>query len=330
MRPAVAVAFLLSVAACAAHRPHGGAAGADHALVGRFWDVREARWVDEAAVEAAVTRADFALLGETHDNPDHHRLQARMLRAIIAAGRRPAVAFEMLNAGQQGAVDEALRRDPRDPDALARAVRWSSSGWPDFALYRPIFAAALGAGLPIVATDLSRERAREVVSRGVSVLEPPVRAMLERQGPLPEDVARAYREEMYQSHCRQLPESMLEPMVLMQRARDAEIAYHVLEAGKDGGAVLIAGTGHVRNDRAVPAYLAHEAPGRTLVAIGFLEVSPGEDDPARYAAGFATRQLPFDFVGFTVREEREDPCIGIEKKIRPIAPEPKDAEWVRR
>ncbi len=328
MRTALAAALLVSLAACA--HASGAGAGGDHALAGRFWDVRGARWVDEATVEAAVTRADFALLGETHDNPEHHRLQARFLHAIVATGRRPAVAFEMLNASQQPIVDAAVRGNPRSADALAKAVGWANSGWPEFSMYRPIFQEALDAGLPIVATDLSRERARDVVRDGVSVLEPPVRAMLERQRPLPDPVLKAYRQEMYESHCKQLPESMLDPMVLMQRARDAEIAYHVVEAGKERGAVLIAGSGHTRDDRAVPAFIRQEAPGRSVVALGFLEVAPGEVSPEQYASGFATGKLPFDYVGFTVRAEREDPCKDIEKKIRPIAPAPKDAQWVMR
>ncbi len=330
MRPLLAAVLALTLAACAAHRAPGEERLDEHPLLGRFWDVNGARWVDEAAVAAAVGRADFALLGETHDNPAHHRLQARLLGAILAAGRRPAVAFEMLDAGKQPAVDAALARAPHDPDALARAVGWARSGWPPFSEYRPIFAAALDAGLPVVATDLSRDRAREVVARGVSVLERPVRAMLERQGALAPEVAAEFREEMYESHCRQLPASMLDPMVLMQRARDAEIAYHVLEAGRRGGAVLIAGSGHVRKDRAVPAYLAKEAPGKSTVAVALVEVSPGERSPEAYASSFASHTLPFDYVGFTIRAERDDPCRGIEKKIHPIAPEPKGAEWVLR
>ena len=43
---------------------------------------------------------DFVLLGEKHDNPDHHRLQAWMIDALVARGRRPAIAMEMLDAEQ--------------------------------------------------------------------------------------------------------------------------------------------------------------------------------------------------------------------------------------
>jgi len=324
------VAAVACASACAA-RPHTSKdEGRDHPLAGRYWDVRAAGWVDESKVAAAAAGADFLFLGETHDNPQHHRLQARMLQAAIAAGRRPAVAFEMLDVDQQPQIDASTASAPGDPDALADAVGWAKSGWPPFSFYRPVFATALDAGLPIVATNLSRRRAREVASRGSAALDPGVKAMLERAGPLPEEVARELREEMAESHCGQMPESMLDPLVLMQRARDAEIASRVLAAGAERGAVLIAGSGHVRADRGVPSYVAREAPARTRIAIGFLEVSADAQTVDEYAKHFAQDRFPFDYVGFTVRQEREDPCRGIEKKIRPIRPEPKDAAWVWR
>ena len=227
-------------------------------------------------------------------------------------------------------MDATLERSPRDPDALAAAVGWAQSGWPDFAIYRPIFTVALDAGLPIVATNLPRRRAREVISRGLSVLEPRVRDLLDRAAPLSPEARDELREEMAASHCGQMPDSMLEPIVQMQRARDAEIAARVLDAGKGRGAVLIAGAGHVRSDRGVPSYVALEAPSRSRVAVGFLEVQEEALSLDAYAERFGREKFPFDYVGFTARQEREDPCVGIEKRIHPIAPEPKDATWVRR
>jgi uncharacterized iron-regulated protein len=328
-RRADALVLLMVLAACAARQPTSSRDPAGQPLAGRFWDVRAGAWVDESKVVAAVAAADFVFLGETHDNPEHHRLQARMLGAAVGAGKRPAAAFEMLDVDQQPKVDAALARDPRDPDALAAAVGWDQSGWPAFALYRPIFVVALDAGLPVVATNLSRSRARAVVSRGLSVLEPRVRDLLDRAGPLSPEALDELRAEMAASHCGQMPESMLEPLVRMQRARDAEMASRVLEAGRERGAVLVAGTGHVRTDRGVPSYVALDAPGRSRVAVAFLEAQEGEALDA-YAERFSRERFPFDYVGFTVRQEREDPCLGIEKRIRPIAPEPKDGSWVRR
>jgi hypothetical protein len=73
--------------------------GAEHPLVGRIWSTRAGRFVDEATLRAALR--GYVLLGEKHDNVDHHALQAQLLDAMREGGRRPAVAFEMLDASAQ-------------------------------------------------------------------------------------------------------------------------------------------------------------------------------------------------------------------------------------
>ncbi|HET9597999.1 MAG TPA: ChaN family lipoprotein [Anaeromyxobacteraceae bacterium] len=320
-----AAALAASVAACAGSQASRSPAGESwrsplersHPLAGRVYDVRAGRFASWAELEAAVAAPRFVLLGETHDNADHHLLQARLVRAVAGSGRRMAVAFEMLDAGEQKAVDRALARAPGDPDALAAETRWAKSGWPDFALYRPIFTAALDAGFPIAAVNLTRDQAREVVRRGPDVLEAPVRELLEKAGPLPGPVLEDLRKEMAASHCGALPESMMEPMVVMQRARDVKMAQRTAAAADaaGGGAVLVAGAGHVRRDRGVPAYLALEAPSAPILAVAFLEVSADETEPGAYASDMGVPALPFDWVVFTPRAERDDPCEGLRARV---------------
>src|SRR4051794_9397711 len=102
----------------------------DHPLAGRVWNVRTRTFVEPRDVGAAAARARYVLLGEKHDNPDHHRLQAEVLAAMVNAGRHPAVAFEMLEAPQQEVVDR-YRGDPaHDAAGLGPAVRWADTTWP--------------------------------------------------------------------------------------------------------------------------------------------------------------------------------------------------------
>ena len=56
-------------------------------LAGRVWDARAERYIapEELFQRAAQTR--HVLLGETHDNAEHHRLQLRMLEALAASVR---------------------------------------------------------------------------------------------------------------------------------------------------------------------------------------------------------------------------------------------------
>jgi uncharacterized iron-regulated protein len=64
----------------------------DHPLAGTIWNSAfEAVTIKE--LEQAVLNARFILLGEIHNNPDHHRLQAQLIDALVKAGRWPAIVF---------------------------------------------------------------------------------------------------------------------------------------------------------------------------------------------------------------------------------------------
>jgi len=286
----------------------------DHPLVGRILDVRARRWVDQAALDAALARADVAVLGEVHDNPDHHLLQAREIRAVAAAGRAPALALEMINTPMQERLTAAQAAPGATADTVAAAVEWSKSGWPDFALYRPILQEALASRLPLVAANLSRATAREMMKRGLEALPEDVRGWMARAPePTPAELEQM-RKEMAREHCGEMPEELVRPLVQAQRARDAELAARTAAAAGERGALLVAGDGHARRDRGVPAWLVREAPRRTVVAVGHLEVEAGRQHPDDYAADYGGT-LPFDFIVFTPAAAREDPCLQLKKQM---------------
>ncbi|GMU08909.1 ChaN family lipoprotein [Corallococcus caeni] len=290
----------------------------DHPLVGRIWDVAAGRFVDESALRAAVVPARFVLIGERHDHPDHHRLQAELVRAKTDAGQRPALAFEMLDVTQQPAVDAALKARPEDAEGLAKAVDWANSGWPAFSLYEPVFTAGLQAHLPIVAANLPRAQVRALVMKGPEALPSDLRSRLGLEAPVPEAEAEAVREELDRSHCGQLPREMLEPMALAQRARDAMMADRLLETVPADGAVLITGNGHVRKDRAVPAHLERRAKDVSVLSVALLEVSPEALKPQDYATAVDASALPYDYVWFTPAMPEDDPCKALrERNTRP-------------
>jgi uncharacterized iron-regulated protein len=280
----------------------------DHPLAGRIWDVRKNAFVTEQELQAAIEQARLLLLGEVHDNPDHHLLQARFVRAVTATGRRPSIAFEMLDETQQGAIDAIPKGEQHNPDAIRDAVRWDESGWPRFALYRPVFEAALDAALPVIAANLPRARIREASRGGLESLPAGIRGRIERQGPLSASVRADMRAEMAESHCGELPDSMLDPLILGQRARDAQLADAISRGATADGSILITGSGHARLDRGVASYLAPEELAKgTVVAIALQEVSSEKPEAEQYhpVQGDLSR---FDFVVFTPGAEREDPC----------------------
>jgi len=312
MRRLALVLALLAAAGCAARggvtlAPWRAPLERAHPLTGRIWDVRAARFVDSAAVTQRLAAARYVLLGEKHDNPDHHQIQAALLRALLASGRRPAVAFEMLTADQAPALARHLAASPRDAAGLAEAVNWKRSGWPDFALYQPIVAAALDAGVPVVAGNLASATIRSVArgEPGAVPLELNTRYGLDR--PLAPAAQARLTAEIRDAHCGHLPPARVDSMVLAQRARDATLADNLVSRADADGGVLIAGVGHVRADYGVPLYLAARAPGAPVVVVAPQEVREGATKPEDYMAQF-DGALPFDFVWFTPRMDYDDPC----------------------
>ena len=262
----------------------------------RVWSVARSTWVVLAQLDEELAASDFVLIGESHDHPLHHRLQAERLAAIVERGRRPALVFEMIDAEQQGAVDEA----GTEPEAIARAVRWSESGWPPFDLYRPIFEVAHRARLRIVGGDLSDAEARAVVRAGR--VPGDLETLLASSPPDATQLA-SWGEEMREAHCGHMPVEMLGPMVQAQRARDLRLAMRLAQTGEG---VLIAGAGHVRTDRAVPFWLSRLAPGRRVVSVGLVEEDERSIRPAE-------QRWAYDYVLFTPRIERPDPCAVFRK-----------------
>ncbi len=294
----------------------------DHPLVGRIWDVSQGRWLEEPALRVELAKARFVLLGEQHDNADHHRLQASLVRALAGTGRHPALAFEMLDVNQQAPVDAALAREPSNPDTIAQTVDWARSGWPDWALYRPIFAAGLERGLPIVAANLPRAQGKALAMSGTSALPAELVTQLGLDTPLPEDVSRAMRAELFQAHCGYLPEEQMDPMVQVQRARDAQMAERLIASDKGDGALLITGAGHARTDRGVPAYLARKEPGVLVRSVAFMEVSADKRQPQDYVDPPGSGRLPYDYVWFTPVAEREDLCAKLRERMEHGSPPP--------
>jgi uncharacterized iron-regulated protein len=278
----------------------------DNALVGKVWDVKAGSFVDESAVLKHLAAARFILLGERHDNPDHHRLQARVIEQLAKAGRQPAVVFEMLEVPQQAALTEYAARAGAQAAGVGAALGWEKTSWPPFSQYQPIFEAAFAAKLSLHAGNLPQADAKALVKQGLAALPAERVQELRLQQAFPAPLEATLLDELRASHCGQLPEKYLAPMALAQHARDAQMAKVLASAAAKDGAVLIAGGGHARLDRGVPYYLALEAPGASVASLVFREVRHGEADAKAYVA----EEGPFDYVWFTPRASDEDPCAG--------------------
>ena len=245
--------------------------------------------------------AEVVYLGELHDNAQHHAIQARIVETLIADGSRPALAFEMVPETRQLALDAAVRSDAGRVE-VDRRLEWSAQGWPDFAMYWPLFELARKNNLPVVATDLDPAVNRRISRNGLGAAgEDPARL----RSAMPDDPARdkGIAQRLQAAHCNQISESRALRMVESWYARNVVIARRV------GGAlalapqvVVIMGRGHA-SPGAVTEQLAALRPGTRQLVVGLFEGRV--DGPVEGIA---------DVVWITPARSHPDPCLSVPQR----------------
>ncbi len=244
---------------------------------------------DAVEEKFALPEADIVILGEVHDNPEHHRTQARIIGELAPA----AVVFEMLSPVQAVATNSS----PDRGEGLRDTLDWDNSGWPDWVLYQPVFEAV--GDTPVYGMALPRDTVSRAVTEGAAGIFGDAAAGYGLLEPLPEQEQQAREAHQQAVHCNMLPASLLPGMVEAQRLRDASFARTTLQALEETGGpvVVITGSGHARTDWGMPAALQRAAPAVRVVSLGQLE-----DEPEGAS--------PYDSWRVAEPTERDDPCAG--------------------
>lgn len=248
------------------------------------------------------------LLGELHDNAEHHRLRLDVLRRAFAAGWRPALAMEQFDRERQPDIERARAEKPRDVQhliALAATPAGTNRGTWQWDFYRPFVALALEYGVPLIAANLSNADVSRVVREGTgAVFDAAGAQALGLSQAVPAGLQAAQEREIDDGHCKALPARLLPAMARGQMARDAVMA-SILARHASRGVVLIAGNGHVRRDIGVPHWLPAGLRHRTWT-VGYLEYGNN-----------AVLDNAFDAVNRTAAAPRADPCIAFAKRMKP-------------
>ncbi len=127
---------------------------------------------NEAPFDALLERAlssDVVLVGEEHDDPIAHWLQAELLKNLLEkSGDRPvALSLEMFERDVQHVVDEFM-------DGLISESHFKKSGraWSNYDTdYRPMVEAAMEAGIPVIAANAPRRYVNRVSREGAESLD---------------------------------------------------------------------------------------------------------------------------------------------------------------
>lgn len=265
-----------------------------HPLVGKIWSVEKNEAIQLSELVQALKEARFVLLGEKHDNPDHHRIRAELIREILQS--EPVVAvLEHIDKvyDQQDLKGVSI-------DEFPDAIEWNKSGWPDWSIYRPLFEELINPRVSIVPGGLKlrgglNEHAGLIKQYQLDQAHPPV-------------LASKRRNELRTSHCNLMPENSIDKLLVFQQLRDVIMAQSLVYAEGESKRLLLAGNGHVRTDWGVPYFIKTLKSEEQIVSVGFIEVISDAVVPDEYAEYLFAERLPFDYIYFTPVIDPEDPC----------------------
>jgi len=219
--------------------------GLAHADLGRIVDLASGRTLTAGELIQQLSAAPLVLVGEQHDNLDHHALELWLLQALQTRRAQGSVLLEMLDDGQQPSVEQAqlALRSGQPPADLPAALNWRSD-W-DWSAYAPLVGYALAQPWPLLSANFERGEMMQIYRHPA-----PLNGTLSTAQP----VLNALREQIRDSHCSLLPEAQLPNILAVQQQRDRRMAERLLAAPKP--ALLVAGAFHVRHDWGVPLHLA--------------------------------------------------------------------------
>ncbi len=265
--------------------------GRDHAQLGQIVELASGQVITPQQLVERLAKAPRVLVGEQHDNPDHHALQLWLSRELAAQRPQGSLLLEMLNPDQQARVEQvqAEVRAGRAPRDTFTALAWQP-GW-DWGLYGALVQYQLRQPYPLLAANLDRAEIMQIYQ---------ARPTLQGTASTAPAVQEKLQADIRESHCGLLPDSQIPAMLAVQQQRDRRMAERLLAAPQP--AMLLAGAFHVRKDLGVPLHLADLGAGEGNLVLILAEVGK---QPAADSA---------DYVWYTAANAPEDHCAKLRKK----------------
>jgi uncharacterized iron-regulated protein len=241
-------------------------------VAGEIRDLRSGQALTAEELIERLVRPSRLIVGEQHDNRDHHELQLWLLQSLGQRRPQGSLLLEMLTPDQQPRVDD-VRHASTPPADLPGALAWES-GW-DWNLYGPIVRFALSQPYPLLAANLDMPEVRAVYAN-----PPPLSGSRSNAASVKDELLK----QVSDSHCGLLPTSQMPAMLAVQQQRDRRMAERLLAAPTPS--LLFAGAYHARKDVGVPMHVLDlgepQAPAVLMLAEQGSEVTPAMADYVWY------------------------------------------------
>ncbi|WP_027859619.1 ChaN family lipoprotein [Marinobacterium jannaschii] len=272
-----------------------------HPLTGSIYDTKQREAVSVQELLSSLRTAEFVLIGEKHDNPDHHAIEERLLSALLSDRKRSLV-LEMLSSGDLQSSTAAILPEDADDQEIRKSLQWPEKGW-SWSNYAPLARIAVKGNNPVRAGNINKETMMKVYQQGLASLDS---ARISSARQIPDAVYQKIRKQVHQEHCEMMPISQMNPMAEIQVARDASMAFSMTAKPPS---VLIAGAYHTLQDQGVPLHLKILKPDSTIKTVIITEVIKDSTLPTEY---------PFtgkaDYIWFTPRFSNRNYCEDLQQQ----------------
>ena len=133
------------------------------------WTVPGGGRIAAQEILGRAANAQMALLGEAHDNPDHHRWELHTLAALAALRPNLVLGFEMFPRRVQTALDRWVAGELGEAEFL-KASDWANVWGYEAAFYLPLFHFARLNRIPMLALNVERDLVRTVGANGLAAV----------------------------------------------------------------------------------------------------------------------------------------------------------------
>jgi uncharacterized iron-regulated protein len=150
----------------------------------------------ELLKDLQATRVIF--VGESHDQIEHHRIQARLLQDLIAQGREVGIAMEMFAKSQQPILNQ-WSQGLLTEEKFLKEVQWETTWGADYELYKDILDKSKNHRIKVLGLNVQRDLVRRVAQNGIKKLSSEDKKQLPEMD-LTDQQHRAYIQSIYKSH----------------------------------------------------------------------------------------------------------------------------------
>lgn len=252
----------LGLSACSqtTHSPQA----ASHAAVtrGQIIDLQSGETLNERQLLVKLAGAQRLIVGEKHDNAEHHHIELWLLQNLQKERPQGSVLLEMLTADQQPRVNQVkawLKEEPQVRDSRIQALLHWQKGWP-WEMYGCVVTDALRAPSPLLNANINRDEIMRLykaprLPEGKKSTAPAVQAALKKT--------------IVAMHGGNIEGPQLTSMLAIQQQRDRYMAQQLLNAPTP--ALLIAGGYHASRSIGVPLHMEDLSPSSQPVVLMLAE-----------------------------------------------------------